>query len=116
MKRLRLYSAPGHSEDSVVFYTDGKLITGDTLFTGTVGNCYTKDYPQYFKTLSAVMAYPDETEIYCGHDIFEYATGVIREIDPDNTDFDAYLQIGKRQPLYSTIGMEKKVNPFVRLE
>ncbi len=111
--RVEVLRTPGHSADSVVFYTDGKLITGDTLFTGTVGNCYTKDYPLYFKSLSAVMAYPDETEIYCGHDIFEYATGVIREIDPDNTDFEAYLRIRNRKQLFSTIGLEKKVNPFV---
>ncbi len=37
---IEVLDTPGHTDDSLSFSVDGCLITGDTLFNGTVGNCF----------------------------------------------------------------------------
>ena len=86
---LTVLFAPGHSPGSICFYSskDGFVISGDVLFQGSVGRT---DLPGGSSTtLSAsiknvMYALPDETIVYSGH-------------GPS-----------------TTIGYEKKTNPFVR--
>ncbi|MDC7225456.1 MAG: MBL fold metallo-hydrolase [Spirochaetales bacterium] len=122
-EQLEAFPAPGHSEESIVFYFNddnaesqgnGSLLTGDTLFNGTVGNCYTKDYELYFESLQKVLRFPPETRIYAGHDIFDYTTGVIQRIDPDNPYLNQYKASYVRELLSTTIAQELRVNPFIR--
>ncbi|MGD9122717.1 MAG: hydroxyacylglutathione hydrolase, partial [Desulfobacterales bacterium] len=39
-RKIRVYQTPGHTKDSVVFYMADTLLTGDTLFNGNVGSCF----------------------------------------------------------------------------
>src|SRR5512145_1706894 len=50
-----VYRTPGHSLDSVCFHAGGDLITGDTLFNGTVGNCFTGDLKGFFHSIKHLM-------------------------------------------------------------
>ena len=111
---IEVVHTPGHTEDSIVFYHGHSLITGDTLFNGTVGNCYTRDYETYFNSLEKVLSFPPETKIFPGHDLFAYAIGIARGIDPENSYMTEYRKIKKRNPLFSTLEEELKVNPFIR--
>lgn len=117
-EQLEAFSTPGHSEDSIVFYFDdnkvGSMITGDTLFNGTVGNCYTKEYELYFKSLAKVLRFPTATKIYAGHDIFSYTTNIIKQIDPDNPYLTEYKDSYVKDLLVTTLQQELKVNPFIR--
>lgn len=80
---------PGHSPDSLSFYfaSDGIVFTGDTLMSGGMGRC---DFPggsesQLISGIrSKLYSLPAETRIYPGH-------------GPS-----------------STIGMQKRLNPYVR--
>ncbi|HOE23724.1 MAG TPA: hydroxyacylglutathione hydrolase, partial [Smithellaceae bacterium] len=45
-----VYRTPGHSEDSICFHAGNDLITGDTLFNATVGNCFTGDLRGFFES------------------------------------------------------------------
>jgi len=61
---------------------------------------------------------PDDTKVYCGH---EYTMGNLKYAkfaEPDNADVDAKLNWAKAQKctVPSTIGEEKKFNPFMRVE
>jgi hydroxyacylglutathione hydrolase len=49
---------PGHTEDSVVFATGDCLITGDTLFNGTVGNCFSGDLNAFYRSILLLMELP----------------------------------------------------------
>lgn len=111
---LSVISTPGHTLDSIVFSYDDILITGDTLFNGTVGNCYSGNYELYFQSLEKLVALPKERILYAGHDLVEYSTRIIRKIEPENPHVDTY-EIKCREGLVSsTLGDELKVNPFIR--
>ena len=81
---------PGHTPGSQCFYVDGRLISGDTLF---IGACGRTDLPggdpaELHRSLTQRLAkLPDETVLFPGHN---YG--------------------GPR----STIGDEKRQNPFLR--
>lgn len=91
---LTFLHTPGHTEDSLCVLArqagaPGKLVTGDTLFVGKVGGTdlgegARREYDSLHKRL---MILPDDTEVWPGHDY---------GLAPD-----------------STIGHERKTNPFL---
>jgi glyoxylase-like metal-dependent hydrolase (beta-lactamase superfamily II) len=100
---LTIILTPGHSPDSLCVLVEergapdvppapGKLITGDTLFVGKVGGT---DYDagaraEYDSLHRKLMVLPDEAEVWPGHDV---------GVAPN-----------------STIGHEKRTNPFLLCE
>ena len=62
---------PGHSLGSVCFYNEreGTLLSGDTLFKGTMGNVsFSTSDPMLMKeTLLKLSKLPPETKVYPGH-------------------------------------------------
>ncbi|MDC7124921.1 MAG: MBL fold metallo-hydrolase [Spirochaetales bacterium] len=109
---------PGHTKDSIVFtfYMNGRpcLLSGDTIFNGTVGNCYTKDYKLYFSSIEKLLKLASDTCIFAGHDIVDYTTGVVNELEPGNAFLSAYKNKCLERPLFTTLEQELKVNPFIR--
>ena len=84
-----LYS-PGHTDDAVSLYGEGKLFTGDALLIGSVGRTdFQNGSPEsMFDTLQKFKALPDEVTVFPGHDYH-----------------------GKRS---SSLGKEKETNPFLK--
>lgn len=84
---IEVISTPGHTKGSISLLVDGALFTGDTLFAGSIGRT---DFPggsfeQIIRSIKErLLVFPDDTPVYPGH--------------------------GPR----STIGEEKKYNPFLR--
>lgn len=105
---------PGHSHDSVCFAADGFLVTGDTLFNGTVGNCFTGDLDTFFTSIRTLLAYPGHYQVYAGHDYVRESMDIAGRIDPDNTDIDAYLAAYDPKRVVSTLADELRVNPYIR--
>jgi glyoxylase-like metal-dependent hydrolase (beta-lactamase superfamily II) len=81
---------PGHTPGSQCFLVDGRLISGDTLF---IGSCGRTDLPgsdpreMYYSLTQRLGALPDDTLLFPGHNYGGPA---------------------------STIGDEKRQNPFMR--
>jgi hydroxyacylglutathione hydrolase len=111
---ISIFPTPGHTMDSIIFSYDDWIITGDTLFNGTVGNCYSGNYKIYFKSLESILNYPLNTRIFAGHDLINYALGVAENLDPDNPYITPYRKSYNSNLVVSTLEMELKVNPFVR--
>ncbi len=69
--RINVMHTPGHCPDSVCFFIDGLLFTGDTLF---VGNCGRTDLPGgdpaelYDSFTQKILKLEDSIKIYPGHD------------------------------------------------
>ena len=111
---IEVYQTPGHTEDSVVFYTGDSLLTGDTLFNGNVGSCFSGGRQRLFESVRLILGFPDETRIYAGHDYVAYSMTVARLIDPGNSHIDSFLQKYDRNCVYSSLAEERKINPYVR--
>lgn len=111
---LEVWETPGHTTDSVCFYTGDSLLTGDTLFNGTVGNCFSGDLKAFYKSIDRLLALPPETLIYAGHDYVTYAMAFARLVEPDNPNIEAYLKKYNPDQVVSTLADELKVNPYLR--
>lgn len=105
---------PGHTEDSVTYAADGLLITGDTLFNGTVGYCFSEDLKAFYRSIRLLMAYPGATRIYAGHDYVTASLAFARHLTPDNPAIDAFAARYDSSHVFSTLADERAVNPYLR--
>lgn len=84
---LEVIHTPGHSRGGICLYTEGVLIVGDTLFAGSIGRTDLQggDYDTLISSIKEkLLVFDDQTVVYSGH--------------------------GPQ----TTIGREKKMNPFLR--
>ncbi len=118
---LRVLSTPGHTRDHVCFLSsDGcNLWTGDTLFGCGCGRVFA-DFETIWKSLSKLAGFEDDVRIWFGH---EYTAENVRfalQFEPRNPELqsrsnaldDTIGGCGHSAP--STMGLEKKTNPFLR--
>jgi hydroxyacylglutathione hydrolase len=113
-EKIEVIPTPGHTEDSICFKAGDFLVTGDTLFNGTVGNCFSGDLKGFFRSLKTLMAFPKETKIYAGHDYVQESMDIAAATEKDNPDIEAYLQTYDPGLVVSTLKDELLVNPYIR--
>jgi len=113
-EEITVYHTPGHTEDSVCFHWGKVLITGDTLFNGTVGNCFSGDIKAFFESAKLLASFPAETVIYAGHDYIKESMFFAKYVDPDNKEIDLFLKKYDPNHVYSTLADEFKINPYLR--
>lgn len=111
---IQVFHTPGHSLDSIVFYFDNILVSGDTLFNGKIGRCFTGDMKSFYEAIKMLMALPKDTVIYAGHDYVKEYMDVAKNLEPDNEHIDAYLKNYDPAHVRSTLEEEFKVNPCLR--
>ena len=111
---LTVRLTPGHTMDSVCFAAGDFLVTGDTLFNATVGNCFSGDLRAFFESVSTLMGYPGSTRIFAGHDYVMDALAFARQLTPDNAAIDAYAERYDENHVVSTLDDELAVNPYLR--
>ncbi len=112
-KLLILYT-PGHMDDCLSFRAENFMITGDTLFNGTVGNCFSGDMKSFLDSVKQLTSYPKETLIYAGHDYVKESMAFARTIDKNNPEIERYLERYNPDHVVSTLEDEFKANPYVR--
>lgn len=89
--QIQLLHTPGHTPGSQCFLVDNRIVSGDTLF---IGSCGRVDLPgsdpeqMYFSLTQKLMALPDETILFPGHNYSDRPT--------------------------STLGAEKQSNPYLK--
>jgi hydroxyacylglutathione hydrolase len=111
---IRVCRTPGHTADSVCFHTGVVLITGDTLFNGTVGNCFSGDLRAFFRSIKRLMVLPGDTLIYAGHDYVRDSVALAEQLEPGNPDIERFRQAYDPGHVYSTLAEELKINPYLR--
>ena len=84
--KLKIIHTPGHTKGGMSIKVGENIFTGDTLFAGSIGRTdfYGGDYKQIMKSLRKLAKYDDNAVVYPGH-------------GPS-----------------STIGVEKRVNPYMQ--
>lgn len=111
---IDVIQTPGHTMDSRVFYTGEALIAGDTLFNGTIGNCFSGDLEAFYRSIRKLMTLPDPTVVYAGHDYVRDSMAFARHLEPDNVEIDAFLGSYNPDRVFSTLAQERKINPYFR--
>jgi glyoxylase-like metal-dependent hydrolase (beta-lactamase superfamily II) len=88
---IQLLHTPGHTPGSQCFLLDNRIVSGDTLF---IGSCGRVDLPgsdpeqMYYSLTQKLMALPDDTVLFPGHNYADRMT--------------------------STMGEQKRINPYLQ--
>ena len=119
---FEILHVPGHTVSHIAYWGHGALFCGDTLFSAGCGRMFEGTPTQMNASLSRLSSLPAETRVYCGH---EYTAANLRfalTVEPGNHDAAEYSGAvervrGRGEPsLPSTIGLENRVNPFLRCD
>jgi hydroxyacylglutathione hydrolase len=111
---------PGHTAGHIAYVGHGLLFCGDTLFSAGCGRLFEGTAAQLHASLARLAALPDDTRVYCGHEYTRANLGFARRVEPDNPDIAVHLKTvealraADRPSLPSTIGLERRINPFLR--
>lgn len=111
---------PGHTAGHIAYHGAGMLFCGDTLFSAGCGRLFEGTAEQMHASLSRLAALPEDTLMYCGHEYTEANLRFALAVEPENPDILAYRdrahsqRLQKLPTLPSTIGLERRVNPFLR--
>ena len=118
--RFTVIEIPGHTSGHIAFYAEHLLFCGDTLFSAGCGRLFEGTAEQMHTSLSRLAALPEDTAVYCGHEYTQANLRFALTVEPDNQDALVYLEEVKRLrgrdlcTLPSSIGRERRVNPFLR--
>ncbi len=90
--KIKVLHTPGHTHGAICILAENKLLTGDTLFVNAIGRTDLTggDSLKLFESLQKLKKLNDEIEVYPGHDYGDIP--------------------------FSTIGNEKKNNPYFKCE
>ena len=111
---------PGHTAGHIAYFGGGMLFCGDTLFSAGCGRLFEGTAEQMHASLSRLAALPETTLIFCGHEYTEANLRFAQAVEPDNPDIRPYQdqvlaqRLQQLPTLPSTIGRERRVNPFLR--
>lgn len=124
---FEVFEVPGHTSGHIAYFHKGSalhptplLFCGDTLFSGGCGRLFEGTPAQMLASLTSLAALPDETLVCCAH---EYTLSNLKfalAVDGANADLMAYVaecqakRAANIPTIPSRIGIEKKINPFLR--
>ncbi|WP_028969781.1 hydroxyacylglutathione hydrolase [Sphingomonas sp. URHD0057] len=118
----RVIEIPGHTLGHValVFDDPRMAFVGDTLFAMGCGRLFEGTAEQMFDSLQRIIALPEDTELYCGHEYTLANARFAAHAEPDNPAIASRLieverlrQAGEIT-LPTTVAQERETNPFVR--
>lgn len=113
---------PGHTNGHLGYAGDGKLFSGDVLFSAGCGRIFEGTPQQMFESLNKLLALPDETKVYPAHEYTSSNISFALAVEPDNQNLLNYreevfqLRAAGKATLPTTLAKEKLVNPFLRVD
>ncbi len=113
---VSVLEVPAHTSGAITFVIGDNAFTGDTLFVMGCGRLFEGDAAMMFASLAKLMALPDDTKIWCGH---EYAASNGRfalTLEPGNEALQARMQNLQTPSVPATLAQEKATNPFLRTD
>jgi hydroxyacylglutathione hydrolase len=118
--KANVFFIPGHTTGHVAYLFDNNLFCGDTLFTAGCGRLFEGTPEQMHASLYKLMALPDNTKVYCGHEYTESNLRFAMSVEPKNpklvSRFERVQGLRSRgaSTVPSTMEEEKQTNPFLR--
>lgn len=118
---IRALSTTGHTMDHICYYVDGEdraVFTGDCLFSSGCGRFFEGTPENMWKAFKALLALPDDTKVYFGHEYTMSNLKFAQHVEPENKAIKEKIawaeQVKVTTP--STLANEKQTNPFLRVE
>ncbi|MGL1956762.1 MAG: hydroxyacylglutathione hydrolase [Colwellia sp.] len=117
---LSIIDLPGHTLGHIAYYNEALLFCGDTLFSGGCGRIFEGSAEQMYRSLNKLANLPNHTQVFCAHEYTQANVNFALAVDPENTELIAYfnhvnhLRSNNINTLPSCIGLELKINPFLR--
>ena len=117
---FEVIEVPGHTSSHIAFHGHGSLFCGDTLFSVGCGRLFEGTPEQMQASLDKLAALPDATRVFCAHEYTLSNCDFARGVEPGNADLARRasqveaLRATGHITLPSTLGEEKRVNPFLR--
>jgi hydroxyacylglutathione hydrolase len=119
-RKIPVLEIPAHTRAHIAFVFDDAVFTGDTMFAMGCGRLFEGTPAMMWAALSKLMALPDATRVYCGHEYTQSNGRFALTLEKGNAalaarmrDVDAARAKGA-PTIPSTIGLEKQTNPFLR--
>ncbi len=119
-QEVRILEVPAHTSGAIAFVFANAVFTGDTLFAMGCGRLFEGTPAMMHASLAKLAALPDDTEVYCGHEYTLSNGRFALTLEPGNRELQARMKEvealrAKGEPtIPSTIGLEKRTNPFLR--
>lgn len=120
--QVSILEIPAHTRGHIafVFRDENVVFTGDTLFAMGCGRLFEGDAATMWASLSKLKTLPDSMRVYCGHEYTLSNARFAMTLEPGNTELAARtktvtaLREKGETTMPTTIGLEKKTNPFLR--
>jgi hydroxyacylglutathione hydrolase len=119
---LEVWEVPGHTLGHIAYVADGFVLCGDTLFSAGCGRLFEGTAAQLHGSLRRLAALPPATRVYCTHEYTQANLAFAAAVEPDRAAIrDEIARVGALRAqglptLPSTIGHERRLNPFLRTD
>ncbi|CAB3370917.1 Hypothetical predicted protein [Cloeon dipterum] len=127
--KVKCLFTPCHTSGHICYFVESPqsedppcVFTGDTLFIAGCGRFFEGTPVQMHKALIEVLGQlPDQTEVFCGHEYTQQNLKFAAHVEPQNEDIKQKIswadatRAKNEATVPSTIGEEKKINPFMRV-
>ncbi|TFZ08079.1 hydroxyacylglutathione hydrolase [Ramlibacter humi] len=122
---FEVIDVPGHTAGHIAYFARPAgeapiLFCGDTMFSGGCGRLFEGTPAQMLHSLDALAALPADTRVCCAHEYTLSNLRFARAVEPANEALADYqrrceaLRAGGEPTLPSTVGEERRINPFLR--
>lgn len=117
---FQVLKTPGHTLSHLCYYEPTKewLFCGDTLFSAGCGRQFEGTMSMLHNSIQLLKQLPPTTQVFCGHEYTWANLQFALTVEPNNPDIKKYYQQLQQRTLTctlpSTIGLERKINPFMR--
>jgi len=118
--QVAILEVPAHTRGAIAFVFANGVFTGDTLFAMGCGRLFEGTPAMMHESLAKLMALPDDTFVYCGHEYTLNNARFALTLEPANRELQARmkeveaLRKSGEPTIPSSIGLEKRTNPFLR--
>ena len=119
---FEVIETPGHTRGHIVYFGEGLLLSGDTLFAGGCGRVFEGSPAEMSASLARLAALPDDTTGCCGHEYTLANLAFARAVEPDNEaiatrERNARATRDAGEPTVPfKLAEERRTNPFLRCE
>lgn len=114
--KVQVLEVPAHTRGAIALVVGGNAFTGDTLFALGCGRLFEGDAAMMWASLRKLMALPDATKIYCGHEYTKNNGRFALTLEPGNAALQARMKGMPAMTMPSDMAMEKATNPFLRVD